>query len=297
MLSMPLGLGYDVLRELNRGLVQVSISGWGTRGPLAREQGYAVLAGAYSGAVRPPQGPDEMPELRGASADPATALLATIGALAALLQKVRSGEGGLVTTSVFQGAMHLGASFLVVADNDRTPNARATGMSGSLGGMSPFRTSDGRWVYISAWADKQFERLCRLAQLEHVAASGDYTSRQQRTAHGNELNELIGHWVASQPHDELLKVLRSEKIPAAPMRMSVEELFDDPQVRANDMFVPVEHATKGTLWQLRNMVEINGQFGHQVAAPLLGEHTDQILSDFGYAPGEIAELRELGAVG
>jgi crotonobetainyl-CoA:carnitine CoA-transferase CaiB-like acyl-CoA transferase len=290
-----LGLGYEDLKAINPRLIQVSVTGWGTRGPLAREPGYAVLAGAYSGSVRPPQAPGEVPELRGGSADPTAGLVAALAALAALQQRNITGQGSLVTTSVFQAAMHLAASPMVVAEDDTSIKGRKDGFGG-LGGMAPFLTADQKWIYISAWNDRQFKRLCEIAGLPHIAESPDYATRLQRTQHHVELNELIGYWVSTQQRDELAEQLRVEKIPASPMRMSTDELFDDPQVVGNDMFVPIDHPTKGRLWQLRAMFEIDGDYGHTAPAPMFGQHSDEILRDIGMDAAQIEALRHDGVV-
>ena len=291
------GLGYEELQKLNPRLIQVTINGWGAKGPLAGEPGYAVVAAAYSGQVRPPQKEGEVPELRGGSPDPTAALLATIGALSGLRKRELTGKGSLVTTSIFQAAMHLSGSFRVVAEGDDTPASapRADGTSG-LGGLGAFETADGKWIYLSAWNDRQFKALCELADLPYVAANPEYSSRAQRTEHGSELNELIGYWISTQPLDDLVEVLRRERVPAAPMRMSVNELFDDPQVVGNEMYRPVEHPTKGRLWQLRGMLEIDGDYGRMDPAPLLGQHTSEVLAEVGFDSQEITALRESGAV-
>ena len=291
------GLGYEELQKLNPRLIQVTVNGWGAKGPLAGEPGYAVVAAAYSGQVRPPQKESEVPELRGGSPDPTAALLATIGALSGLRKRELTGKGSLVTTSIFQAAMHLSGSFRVVAEDDDTPESapRADG-TGGLGGLGAFETADGKWIYLSAWNDRQFKALCELADLPHVAASPEYSTRVQRTEHGSELNELIGYWISTQPLDDLVELLRRERVPAAPMRMSVNELFDDPQVVGNEMYRPVEHPTKGRLWQLRGMLEIDGDYGRMDPAPLLGQHTSEVLAEVGFDPQEITALHESGAV-
>ena len=292
-----LGLGYEELSKVNPRLVQVSVTGWGVQGPLANEPGYAVLAAAYSGAVRPPQREDEVPELKGGGPDPTAALLGTIGALSGLRKRDLTGKGSLVTTSIFHAAMHLVGSFRVVAEDDDTPPSapRGDGIAG-LGGLGAFETADNKWIYISAWNDRQFKRLCEIADLAYLGESPEYATRLQRSIHGAEVNELLGHWVSTRPLDELVAQLAHEKIPASPMRMSVEELFDDPQVIGNEMYRPVEHPTKGTLWQLRGMLEVDGDYGRMDPAPLFGEHTDEVLAEAGFSGEEVTALREAGAV-
>ena len=292
-----LGLGYEELKKLNPRLIQVSVSGWGAKGPLANEPGYAVLAAAYSGSVRPPQKEDELPELKGGSPDPTAALLATIGALSGLRKRDLTGEGSLVTTSIFHAAMHLAGSFRVIAEEDDTPPSapRGDGVAG-LGGLGVFQTADGGWLYLSAWNDKQFKRLCELADLAYLGESPEYATRLQRSIHGAEVNELLGHWISTMQLDDVVELLALNKVPASPMRMSVEELFGDPQVVGNEMYKLVEHPTKGRLWQLRGMLEVDGDHGRMDPAPLFGEHTSEVLAEVGFGPEEIAALQESGAV-
>ena len=292
-----LGLGYEELKKVNPRLVQVTVSGWGTQGPLANEPGYAVLAAAYSGIVRPPQREDEIPELKGGGPDPTAALLATICAMSGLRKRDLTGEGSLVTTSIFHAAMHLVGAFRVIAEEDDTPPAapRGDGLAG-LGGLGVFETADGGWVYLSAWNDKQFKKLCELADLAYLGESPEYATRLQRSIHGAEVNELLGQWISTMQLDDLVELLAHNKVPASPMRMSVEELFDDPQVVGNEMYKAVEHPTKGTLWQLRGMLEVDGDHGRMDPAPLFGEHTDEVLTELGYSGEEVSALREAGAV-
>jgi len=290
-----LGLGYETLKAANPRLIQVSLNGWGARGPLANEPGYAVLAMSYAGGVRPPQREGDVPELRGGSADHAGALLGSIAVLSGLQQRQQTGEGSLVTTSVFQGALHMTASTMVRAEEDTLPPEPAA--AGLPAAVSPYRTKDGRWLYISAWNDRQFKRLMEIAGFPHIGNDPKYATRRLRGIHRDELNEVIVAWVATQNLDELNEWLRREKIPAAPMRMSTQELYNDPHMQAAEMFIPVDHPTKGRLWQLRGMVEIDGDAGIvRGPAPLLGEHTDDVLAEAGFTDDEIAALRAGGAV-
>src|SRR5262249_12957105 len=151
---------------------------------------------SYAGGVRPPQRPGEVPELRGGSADHAAALLGTIATLAGLQERNQTGKGSLVTTSVFQGAMHMNAATRLLAERETTPPDGSG--AGKPGCVAPFQTEDGKWVFISAWNDRQFKRLCHTAKLPHLAEDPEYASRQQRGIHRDELNEVFGQWVATK---------------------------------------------------------------------------------------------------
>ena len=249
------GLGYEELQKLNPRLIQVSVNGWGAKGPLAGEPGYAVVAAAYSGLVRPPQKEGDVPELRGGP-DPAAALLATIGALSGLRKRELTGKGSLVTTSIFQAAMHLTGTSRIVAEADETPPAPRTNGLAGLAGLGAFATGDQKWIYLSAWNDRQFKALCELAGLPDAAEDPANATRPQRYEHGYELNELIGQWISTQPLDHLVELFRGERVPAAPMRMSVNELFDDPQVVGNEMYragrAPDEGSALAATWDARD---------------------------------------------
>ena len=217
--------------------------------------------------------------------------------MSGLRKRELTGEGSLVTTSIFHAAMHLVGAFRVIAEEDDTPPTapRGDGLAG-LGGLGVFQTADGGWIYLSAWNDKQFKRLCELADLAYLGESPEYATRLQRSIHGAEVNELLGHWISTMQLDDLVELLAHNKVPASPMRMSVEELFDDPQVIGNEMYKAVEHPTKGRLWQLRGMLEVDGDHGRMDPAPLFGEHTDEVLTELGYSGEEVSALREAGAV-
>jgi crotonobetainyl-CoA:carnitine CoA-transferase CaiB-like acyl-CoA transferase len=167
---------------------------------------------------------------------------------------------------------------------------------GALGGMGSFLTADGRWFYFNIWSNEQFRKLFHLAGMPEVADSAEYDSRAKRGVHAAELNELLSYWVSTRTLDELVEIVQREQLPAAPLHASVDELVHDPQVKANEVLVRVEHPTKGPIWQLGPGFELDGDRGSVSAAPLLGQDTDTILSEHGYNLSEIAAMRQSGAI-
>jgi crotonobetainyl-CoA:carnitine CoA-transferase CaiB-like acyl-CoA transferase len=286
------GLGYDDLAELNPRLIYVSVSGWGVEGPLATEPSYDVIIQAFSTAMRryDDTGP---PRLNGSMVgDPSAPLLAAFAAMAALRERDRTGRGSHVTTSLLQGALHMMATRKVVPEDDTGPPHERQ----LPGGAGVFQTVDEKWTFICAWNDPQFQRLAHLAGYPHLADDPAYSSRSDREAAQVELNELFTAWVQSQQRDELIAALRNADIPCAPVYGGVDDLMNDEHVQANKFVIPVEHPTKGRLWQIGGGFEVDGERGDLRYSPLFGEHTDEVLREHGCSEEEISKLRADGVV-
>ena len=293
------GLDYETLSARNPRLVYVSISGWGQRGPLSSQPGYAVLAAAYTGATAFPEG--RPPELRGGAGDPTAPLLASWAAAVALLNRERTGKGAHVSSSIMQGAMHIAGASFAESEVERQQWAAAggdpaRGAGRGTAGMGPYATGDGQWVYLSAWNDGQFKALFTLIGHPEIAQDPAYEGRGNRAANAAELNGLLASWVGKLTQAEVLALARREGLPIAPMRHRFDELIDDEQVRANDAITPIEHPTKGTIWQVTALYEIDGEHAEGRPAPLLGQHTDEVLAEHGYTAAEITAMRASGAV-
>ena len=286
------GLGYEDLHKLNPGLVHVSISGWGLEGPLATEPGYDVIIQAFSTAMRryDDSGP---PRLNGSMVgDPSTPLLAAFAAMAALRERERTGRGSHVTSSLLQGALHMMAPSKVVPEDETGPPHERR----LPGGAGVFETSDGEWTFICAWNDGQFKRLAHLAAYPHLADDPAYATRADREAEQLELTELFSAWVQPQQRDALIASLREADIPCAPVHGGVDDLMSDEHVQANDFVVPIEHPTKGRLWQIGGGFEVDGERGDLHYSPLFGEHTDEVLREHGCSDQELTELRAEGVI-
>jgi crotonobetainyl-CoA:carnitine CoA-transferase CaiB-like acyl-CoA transferase len=289
------GLGYADLHALNPRLVYVSISGWGQSGPLAQLPGYDVLVQALVGAMRSPHEgapPNFSPVMVG---DPWAPVLAAFATMVVLRQREQTGKGAHVTTSLLQSALHGLGTGLVRAEDDTVP-PEADRPVGLPGGSGAFASADGLYSVICAWTDDQFQRLSRLAGYDHLADDPAYASRLKRQQAQVELNELFATWTASRSRPELLEILNAERIPCSPVTAATAELLTDADLIDNGMVVALDHPTKGRLWQAGPAFAIDGTRGSVRPAPLLGQHTDDVLRDHGYSDAQISELRASGAI-
>jgi crotonobetainyl-CoA:carnitine CoA-transferase CaiB-like acyl-CoA transferase len=290
-----LGLGYNDLRAINPRLVYVSITGWGDAGPFAHAPGYDVLIQAYVGAMRRPNA-ELPPQFNGSYiGDPTSPIVSAFAAMVALKRREQTGEGGHVTTSLLQAALDNISTRLVLAEAERElPPASGGGVTGGLG---VFPCEGREYVVICAWNDAQFAKLCDISGLEHLSSDPQYQNRMGRVKDGAALNEIFGHWTSTFPRDVLLAKLHAAGIPCAPVRENgMAELLTDPQIMANDLLASVDHPTKGKLWLTGPAFQIDGERGAIRPAPLLGQHTCEILAEHGLSPDEIEELRAASVI-
>lgn len=238
------GLGYDVLCEINPGIVLARVSGYGQTGPKAGHAGYASVAEAESGLRHlngyPGQAP---PRLALSLGDSLAGMFAVQGILAALLSRERTGRGQIVDVALTEACLAIQES--VIPDYDAAGVAR--GPSGTrLEGIAPsnlYRTADDMWIVIAANQDTVFRRLCGAMERPELAGDPRFADHLARGVNQDELDDLIGAWAAKWPLAELLEHLSASGVVAGPVN-TVAEVVADPQFRARNMLV--EHHDERT---------------------------------------------------
>jgi formyl-CoA transferase len=230
-----LGLGYDVLRERNRGIILVRVSGYGQTGPDATRAGYASVAEAVSGLRHLNGYPDQPPPRLALSlGDTLAAMFAVHGALAALYRRTITGEGQVVDTALNESCLAVQES--TIPDYDQGGVVR--GPSGTrLAGIAPsniYPTVEGRMVVIGANQDTVFARLCAAMGQPELSSDPRFATHGARGENQDELDGLIATWTAEQPHDDLIELLSNAGVVVGPIN-TVAEVIRDPQLIARGM--------------------------------------------------------------
>jgi len=228
-------LGYDVLRERNRGIILVRVSGYGQTGPEAGKAGYASVAEAASGLRHMngfPGGPP--PRLALSLGDSLAGMFAAQGALAALYRRTVTGEGQVVDAALTESCLAIQES--TIPDYDVGGVVR--GPSGTrLEGIAPsniYQSRDGSWVVIAANQDTVFRRLCAAMGQPELAADERFVNHVARGRNQDELDKIIGDWAAARVPSEIIDTLSAAGVISGPIN-TVAEVVTDPQLLSRGM--------------------------------------------------------------
>jgi crotonobetainyl-CoA:carnitine CoA-transferase CaiB-like acyl-CoA transferase len=291
------GLGYETLKRDNPGLIYCEISGFGRTGPYAERGGFDLIAQGMSGLMSiTGEAPGRPPVKVGAPITDITAgVLGAMGVAAAYAHRLKTGEGQRVDTSLFEAG--------IVHTYWQSAIAFATGISpGPMGSAHPlnapyqaFRTADG-WINIGAANQANWLRLLEVLEATDLADDPRFASNAQRMSHLDELTEALGKYFARRTTADWLERLEAARVPAGPV-LSVGEMHADPQTRARDMVVTADHSRVGPVRTLGLPVKFSETAGGIVrGAPVLGQHTREVLRENGYDGAEIEKLIAEGAV-
>lgn len=294
------GLGYDVLRERNRGIILVRVSGYGQTGPDAHKAGYASVAEAASGLRHMngfPGGPP--PRLALSLGDTLAGMFAVQGALAALYRRTVTGEGQVVDAALTEACLAVQES--TIPDYDAGGVVR--GPSGTrLEGIAPsniYRSADGSWVVIAANQDTVFRRLCSAMGQPDLATDLRFVDHGARGRNQDALDEIIGLWAAERGPDDIIETLSAAGVIAGPIN-TVAEVVRDPQLRSRGMLVEHFDERLGRDVLGPGVVPLLSASPGSVrsAGPARpGQHNGEVFGDLlNRTPDEIRELAERGVL-
>jgi crotonobetainyl-CoA:carnitine CoA-transferase CaiB-like acyl-CoA transferase len=291
-----LGLGYEVLRELNPRLVYCAVSGYGRTGPYADKGGFDLIAQGFSGLMSITGEPGREPAKAGSPiADINAGILAALGIVAALVSRAETGQGQMVETSLMEAAIQQtywqSAIFLATG---RNPGP--TGSSHILTApYQAFPTRDG-WINVGGANQSNWERIAAVLGLSSLVQDPRFRTNADRMAHKEELAGIIAERTKVLSSAEWINAFEDAGVPAGPINR-IGDMLADPQVKARDMVVEVEHPSAGRVKALGLPIKFSVTPGRvKRAAPRFGEHTREVLATLGYSAEEIERLASEGAV-
>ncbi len=290
------GLGYEVLKELNPGLIYCSISGFGRTGPFADKGGFDLIAQGMSG-IMSMTGEEGRPPVKAGSpiADINAGILAALGIAAAYANKLRTGQGQIVDTSLFEAGLQQmywpSASYF--ADGTILPKMGSANSTSAP--YQVFPSGDG-WINIGAANQANYERLLEVLQMPALTNDPRFRTNSDRMANREVLVELLSERLKTRSTDEWMKEFDAVGLPAGPV-LGIDEALAHEQTIARDMIVETEHPVAGSVKGLGLPIRFsNGRNASLQPAPMLGEHTFEVLREIAYSDTEIEALREQKAV-
>jgi crotonobetainyl-CoA:carnitine CoA-transferase CaiB-like acyl-CoA transferase len=293
-----IGIGWEAFRVLNPRLVYVSISGFGASGPYASKRVYDNVVQAYSGLAAVQGGAAEPALLKQLACDKLTSLTAAQAICAALLGRAQSGRGTHVELSMLDSAI---AFLWPDAASDVMMLGEGVTRQPPIGSnYRALRVADG-YASPGALSDAEFVGLCRALGLEAAASDPRFATVASRMNHLPELMALFGRDIpeaaAKLTRAEIEQRLDAHEVPVGIVRR-LEELHEDPQVRANGTLFERELPGAGPIREPRPAARFDAT-PHEPAtpAPRLGEHSAAILGELGFGAAEVVALREAGVIG
>jgi formyl-CoA transferase/CoA:oxalate CoA-transferase len=291
-----LGLGYDALSTANPRLVYCSISGYGASGPLAKERANDVAMQAFAGGMSITGEPGGAPVKMGISVvDIGAGMFGSIGILMAIEARHRTGRGQKVETSLLEGQIAM-LSYHIAAyyATGRAPQP----MGSSAQGLVPyqaFKAAD-RWMVVAVFTDRMWRDLCGVIGRPEWTSDPRFASPSQRKQHRGDIIPELERIFQTQSFEFWYEHLHSVGVPCTPVN-TIDQAVATSQVRARDLIVQVEHRDAGPMHLAGLPIKLDETPGSvSKAPPLLGEHTEEILTAAGYSGETVASLVARGVV-
>ena len=290
------GMGYDELKRINPGLIYCCISGFGRTGPFADKGGFDLIAQGMSGLMSM-TGEEGRPPIKAGSpvADINAGILAALGIAAAYAEKLRTGLGQVVDTSLFEA----GLQQMYWPAANYFGNGTILPKMGSANSTSTpyqaFRSKDG-WINIGAANQANYERLVEVLDMPGLAADPRFRTNADRMVNRDVLVELLTARLQTRTTDEWMVLFDRAGLPAGPV-LEIPDALAHPQAIARDMIVETEHPAAGKVKGIGLPIRFSGgKSDGKRPAPLLGEHTRDVLEELGYSGAEVEQLVKDNAV-
>ena len=291
-----LGLGYETLSAINPRIIYCAISGYGQTGPLKDNPSFDIVLQAMSGALSMNGDPDGLPTKLGIPlGDLVGGINGPIGVLSALYERERTGRGRFIDVSLMDGLIGMLGYIAQLAFFTGQDPARQGSQHPNLVPYGIFPARNEGSIVVACLTPGFWGRICKSIGREELTADPRYDTLEKRRDARGEVNEIVSEFTRRHSVDELVAIFTEYEVPHAPI-LGVTDALSQPQAKARGMVIEVEHETLGTIPIVNRPVTFEGQPVPE-APPVLGQHTDQILTDIlGLSAEEIAALRASKAI-
>jgi len=291
-----LGMGYEALRQVNPGLIYCAISGYGRTGPMADKGGFDLIAQGLSGLMSMTGEPGQAPIKAGSPVTDINAgILAALGISAAYARKKTTGLGQMVDTSLFEaGLQQMYWAFAnYFADGTVLPKAGSANPTSAP--YQAFRTRDG-WVNIGAANQSNYERLVGVLDIPRLAEDERFQTNAGRLRYRETLVEILTAKLVERDTADWLAVFDAIGLPSGAV-LSVPEASSHEQAIARGMIVETEHPLAGSMRGIGLPIHFSdGCTTPSRSAPTLGQHTAEVLHEYGFDDARIRSLKDEGAI-
>jgi crotonobetainyl-CoA:carnitine CoA-transferase CaiB-like acyl-CoA transferase len=290
-----LGLGYEALGRINPGLIYCSISGYGRSGPYADKGGFDLIAQGMSGIMAVTGEPGGSPVKSGTPiCDINAGMLAALGIVSAYVHRQKTGAGQLVDTSLYEAGIqqtYWQSAIYFATGTSPGPSGSAHILSAPY---QAFRAADG-WLNIGGANQANWERLARVLGAAELIEDARFRTNGDRMKNLQDLTAVMNEKLKTRPVREWIAALEAEGVPCGPIN-SIADMAADPHTAAREMVIELEHPRAGRTRALGLPIKLSATPGGvSRAAPLLGQHTREVLAEYGFASREIEALIGAGA--
>jgi CoA:oxalate CoA-transferase len=274
-----LGLGYDVLKEVNPRIIYAAASGFGHSGPYSKRPAYDAIVQAMGGIMSiTGQEGGEFTRVGTSVGDITAGLFATIGILAALRYRDETGIGQKVDIAMLDTQLAILENAVARYAVDSEIPAPKGNRHPSIVPFEPFDASDGK-IMIAVGNDALWVKFCNATELDHLINKEEFKTNPLRNNNYRTLRPLIAEKIIKKTVDEWIEIFNDGGVPNGPIN-TVDKVLKDPQILARDMVKEVEHPTAGKLLMPGVPIKMSETQGDVVmASPILGQHTDEILKE------------------
>ncbi|AKC70076.1 formyl-CoA transferase [Pandoraea oxalativorans] len=311
-----MGFTWEHIHSLNPRMIVASVKGFGP-GPYQDCKVYENVAQCVGGAASTTGFDDGPPMVTGAQiGDSGTGLHLALGIVTALYQRTMTGQGQRVLAAMQDGVLNLCRVKLrdqqrlerarVMEEYPQFPNGQfgdAVPRAGNAsGGGQPgwilkcqgWETDPNAYIYFITQAPV-WGSICKVIGKPEWVEHPEYATPRARLPRLREIFDTVEQWTMTKTKFEVMRILNEYDIPCGPI-LSMKEIAEDMSLRETGTIVEVDHPKRGKYLTVGNPIKLSDSPTHVERSPLLGEHTDDVLGEFGYSPQQIAALREVGAV-